>query len=176
MARAEKEEEVRRIQGNIKESSCVVLTEFRGLNVHELAELRRRLREKEVEYKVVKNTLARIAADELGLSALNQYLTGPTALALAVEDIISPPKILFDFSKEHDALKIKGGILEGEVIDANKVRTLATLPSREELLAKLLGSMNAPIAGIINVLNGPLRGFAGILTAIAEQKAKTQEA
>jgi large subunit ribosomal protein L10 len=176
MARSEKEAEVKRIQDKLRNSACVVLTEFRGLNVHELAELRRRLREKEIEYKVVKNTLVRIAANEVGLSELNEYLTGPTALVAGLEDIISPAKILFDFSKEHDALKIKGGILEGKVLDANKVKALANLPSREELIGRLMGNLNGPIVGLVNVLSAPLRGFVGVLTALAEQKAKTTEA
>lgn len=172
MTRADKEAEVKRIQDKIQGAPCVVLTEFRGLDVHELAELRKKLREKGVDYKVVKNTLTRIAADNLGLDELHEYLTGPTAIASATEDIVAPAKILFDFSKEHDALKIKGGILEGEVLDANRVGSLATLLSREELLANLLGGLNAPIVGLANVLNSPLQGLVGVLIAIADQKEK----
>jgi len=171
MARPEKEAQVRSIQDKLKNSTSVVLTEFRGLTVHELAELRRKLREQEVEYKVVKNTLAQIAADKVGLSELNDFLAGPTALASGSGDIIAPAKIIFEYSREHEALRIKGGILEGQVINADKVKALATLPSKEVLLATLLGNLNAPIAGFMNVLNGPMRGFAGVLSAISEQKA-----
>ncbi len=176
MARIEKEAEVKRIEDKLKNSSSVVLTEFRGLDVHSLAELRRRLREKEVDYKVIKNSLARIAASNLGLDELYGYLTGPTALATAVEEIVAPAKVIFDFSKEHDALRIKGGILEGQVINADKVKTLAKLPSKEELLAKLVGNLNGSIAGLVNMLNNPLRGLVGVLTAVADQKGKAAEA
>ncbi len=170
MARPEKEAQVKSIQEKLKTSTSVVLTEFRGLTVHELAELRRKLREQEVEYKVVKNTLAKIAANQAGLSELTEFLAGPTALASGSGDIVAPAKILFEYSKEHEALRIKGGILEGQVIDASKVKVLATLPSREVLLATLFGTLNAPIAGFMNVLNGPMRGLAGVLSAISEQK------
>ena len=173
---AEKKAEVKRIEDKLKNSSSVVFTEFRGLDVHDIQKLRKQLRENNVEYKVIKNTLARIAVRNLDMEELDEYLTGPTAFATAAEDLVAPAKILFDFSKEHEALQIKGGILEGEVISADKVKALATLPSREVLLATLVGSLNGPIVGFMNVVNGPLRGFVGTLNAVAEQKRKAAEA
>jgi len=172
MDRAEKKAEVKVIQEHLKESVCVVLTDFRGLNVDELAELRKKLREKRADYKVVKNRLTKIAANNLDLSDLGDYLTGPTALVMSVEEMISPAKIVYDFAKEHEALKIKGGILEGEIVDSAKIKALASLPPKEELLAKMLGNLNGPIVGFVNVLNGPLRGLVGVLSAIADQKEK----
>ena len=166
----QKKEAVKKIEEKLKNSPSVVFTEYRGLDVHEMQELRKQLRESNVEYKVIKNTLARIAAGNLDLEELNEFLNGPTAVASATEDLVAPARVLFNFSKEHDALQLKGGILEGEVIGADRVKTLATLPSKEELLARLLGNLNAPIAGLANVLNAPIRGLAVALGAIAEQK------
>lgn len=174
--RAKKEAEVKRIEDELKNSASVVFAEFRGLDVHESQELRKQLSENQVQYKVIKNTLARIAVRNLKMEEVEEFLIGPTALATAVEDIIAPAKVLHGFAKEHESLKIKGGILEGEVIDVQKVRTLAVLPSEDELLANLVGSLNGPIANLLNVLNGPLRGFIGTMNAIADQKSKAAEA
>jgi len=176
MDRAEKKAEVKVIQKQLKESVFVVLTDFRGLNVDELAELRKKLREKSADYRVVKNRLTKIAANNLDLSDLADYLTGPTALVMSEEEMISPAKVIYDFSKEHEALKIKGGILEGEIVDSAKIKALASLPPKEELLAKMMGGLNSPIAGFVNVLNGPLRGLVGALSAIADQKEKEEAA
>jgi len=173
--RAKKEAEVKRIEDELKNSASVVFTEFRGLDVHEIQELRKQLRENQVQYKVIKNTLARIAVRNLKMEEIEDFLIGPTALATAVEDIIAPARVLHGFAKEHESLKIKGGILEGEVIDVQKVKTLAVLPSEDELLAKLLGNLNGPIVNLLNVLNGPLRGFIGALNAIADQKSEAAE-
>ncbi len=172
----EKKEEVRKIGERLKNSPSIVFTEYRGLDVHEMQELRKRLRENNVDYKVIKNTLARIAASNLELEELHEFLNGPTAVASANEDLVAPARVLFNFSKEHEALQLKGGILEGEVIGADRIKSLATLPSQEELVAKLLGNLNGPIAGLVNVLNAPLRGLVGALNAVLDQKEKAAEA
>jgi large subunit ribosomal protein L10 len=172
----EKKEEVKKIEEKLRNSPSVVFTEYRGLDVYEMQELRKRLRENNVDYKVIKNTLARIAAGNLQLEELNEFLDGPTAVATAAEDLVAPARVLFDFSREHEALQLKGGILEGEIIGAERVKVLATLPTREILLAQLLGNLNSPIVGLMNVLNGPIRSLAVALSAIADQKEKAAQA
>jgi large subunit ribosomal protein L10 len=138
--------------------------------VEQDTELRNALRKAGVEYKVVKNTLTRFAAKENGLEGLDTYLNGPTAMASSA-DAVAPAKVLSEFAKKYDKLKIKVGVVEGKVIDVSGVKALAELPPREVLIARVLGGFNAPISGLVNVLNGNIRGLVVALNAIAEQKA-----
>jgi large subunit ribosomal protein L10 len=171
MAKIElKQPVVQEIKGKLEASKGAVLTDYRGLNVAEVTELRTKLREVGVEYKVVKNTLARIAANEIGIEGLDGYLEGPTAIAYGIEDAVAPAKVLSEFAKAHKNLEIKAGILEGKVIDLNGVKALADLPSREVLLAKLLGSMQSPLYGMANVLQGNLRNLVYVLDAVRKTK------
>lgn len=171
MAKIElKQPVVQEIKGKLEASKGAVLTDYRGLNVGEVTELRNKLREAGVEYKVVKNTLARIAANEIGIEGLDGYLEGPTAIAYGIEDAVAPAKILSEFAKAHKNLEIKAGILEGKVIDLAGVKALADLPSREVLLAKLLGSMQSPLYGMANVLQGNLRNLVYVLDAVRKTK------
>ena len=119
---------------------------------------------------VAKNTFIRIAAKEAGIEGLDAYLEHNTAVAFSAEDPVAPAKILNDFSKDHKALEIKAGILDGKVIALDEVKALAELPSREELLAKLVGSMQAPISGLVNVLQGTIRNFVYTLEAVRQKK------
>ena len=131
------------------------------------------MRDAGVEYYVVKNSRLRIAAEELGIEGLDaQFLSGPTAIAISYTEPVAPAKIVNDFVRENrlQILQFKGGVLEGKVIDVNSVKALATLPSKEELLAKALGSMQAPISGLVNVLSGTIRGLACALEAVRKQK------
>ena len=155
-----------------------VFVGFSGLSVADVTKLRRKFREGGVEYKVVKNTLTRIAADELGFNDLDAVLEGPTAIAYSAEDTVAPAKILKDFIKETktEALTVKAGIADGQVIDAAAVEALASLPSREELLAKLVGSMQAPISGLVNVLQGNIRNMVYVLDAVRAKKAEQESA
>lgn len=166
----QKEQVVEELIEIFSDIKSMVLTDYRGLDVHEMTELRAKLREAGVEYRVIKNTLARIAADKSGLSNINEYLVGPTAIAFGVEDAVSPAKVLVDFAKEHVDLEIKAGVLNGELISADKVNNLAKIPPREELLAQIARSMQAPIAGLLNVLQGNIRGLVQVLNQIKEQK------
>jgi len=170
LARPEKEQIVAYVAEKLEGSKAAVVTHYRGLNVAEATELRNKLREAGVEYKVVKNTLARIAASQTGLSDLNQYLTGPTAIAFSANDPVAPAKVLSEYAKKHDNLKIIAGIVEGKVIDANGVKALAALPPKEVLVAKLLGSMQSPISGLVNVLQGNIRNLVYVLNAVREKK------
>lgn len=170
MVKPEKEDLVQDIRRRLTSFQVAVLTEYRGLTANEMADLRRGLREAGIDFKIFKNTLARIAAKECNLEELEEFLTGPTAIAFGFDNPEAAAKIVASFSREHEALKIKGGILSGEVIPATTIKTLASLPSREELLAKLAGSLNAPIYRLVNVLSSPIRGFVNILNQIAQSK------
>lgn len=152
-----------------------VFTSYRGLTVAQDTELRRELRAAGVTYRVVKNTMTRIAAKEAGLEGIDEHLEGTTALAFSAEDAVAPAKVICDYIKKNkleDAgiLTVKVGLVEGKVIDASEVKALASLPSREELIAKLLGSMNAPISNTVNVLQGVIRNAVYVLDAIRAQK------
>lgn len=171
MAKPEKEAVVKEMVEKLSTSKSVVVTDYKGLDVGALTELRKRLREAGVEYKVIKNTLARIAAKKAEWEDLNQLFVGPTAVAFGIEDAVSPAKILVDFSKENNALEIKGGALNGDLISIDKVKSLAEIPPREILLSQVLAGMKSPISGLVNVLSGNIRGLVQVLSQIKEQKA-----
>ncbi|WHH57463.1 50S ribosomal protein L10 [Petroclostridium sp. X23] len=167
----QKKEAVQQLVEKLKSASSGVLVDYRGLTVEQDTDLRNELRKAGVEYKVVKNTLTRFAANETGYEALDPFLHGPTSLALTYEDPVAAAKVLSEFAKKNDKLEIKAGFVDGKVIDVNGVKALAELPPKEVLIAKVLGGFNAPISGFVNVLNGNLRGLAVALNAIAEKKA-----
>lgn len=166
-----KKQVVEEIKDRLEKIQGAVLTDYRGLNVAEVTELRSKLREAGIEFKVLKNTLTSIAAHQIGLEDLDSYLEGPTAIAFGVDDPVAPAKILSDFAKAHKALEIKAGILENKVIDADGVKALAELPSREVLLAKVLGAMQSPMYGFAGSLQGLLRNLVYVLDAVREKKA-----
>ena len=172
---------VAEIKNWLTTSQAVILTSYRGLNVATDTEMRRELRAAGVTYKVVKNTMLRIAAKEAGIEGLDSHLEGTTAIAFSTEDAVAPAKVLCGFMKKNKLedqgiLTIKVGILDGKVIDAKEVKALANLPSREELIAKLLGSMNAPIANTVGVLSGIIRNFVGVVEAYRAKKEKESAA
>jgi len=148
----------------------VYLTDFSGLNVEEETELRKTLREAKVQYRVVKNTLARRSAQQAGLTGLLPHLTGPTAFALSFDDPGLPARLIRDFAKKKNKLAIKAIVYEGELIDPSRVDEICNLPSREVMLAKLLGAMNAPIARLVGTLSGMLAQLVRVLDAIRVQK------
>lgn len=168
--RPEKAGKVAELKDLLSSSKGAVLVDYCGLTVAEDTELRSKMREAGVKYMVAKNTFIRIAAKEAGIEGLDAYLEHNTAVAFSAEDPVAPAKILNDFSKDHNALEIKAGILDGKVIALDEVKALAELPSREELLAKLVGSMQAPISGLVNVLQGTIRNFVYTLEAVRQKK------
>ncbi|NLW46543.1 MAG: 50S ribosomal protein L10 [Firmicutes bacterium] len=172
MARPEKEAKVSEVQQKFTMAKSVILADYRGLNVMEVTELRKKLREAGVEYRVVKNTLTSRAAKAANIDGLDQLLSGPTALAFGIEDVVVPAKILAEFAKDHKKLELKGGVLEGKVIDLAAVNELANLPSREALLGQLAGMLQAPIRGLVTVLSGPLRNLTYAVEAVRKQKAE----
>jgi len=168
---------VAELKGQLESAKGVVLTGYKGLTVAQDTELRRELREAGVSYHVVKNTMLRLAAHDAGIEGFDEHLEGTTAMAYSTEDAIAPAKVICDFIKKNkldkaEVLTIKVGTVEGKVISVDEVKALASLPSREELVAKLLGSMNAPIANTVNVLQGVIRNAVYVLDAIREQKEK----
>lgn len=129
-----------------------VLVDYRGLTVSEDTELRRKFREAGVDYTVVKNTLTRFAAKEVGLEELDSVLHGPTSLAISDSDPVAPAKIIADFAKGNDKVEIKAGFLDGKVISLDEIKTLANTPSRDTLIAKIMGSLNAPVSNLVRTL------------------------
>lgn len=169
--KAQKEVMLNELKEKIGNSQVTILADFRGIPVAKITDLRSRLRKAGSEMKVAKNTIAGIAAKEVGVEGLDQYLEGPTVFAFSIEDPVAPAKILSDFAKEiKQGLDIKAGILEGKVIDANGVKALADLPSREVLLAKVLGGMQAPMYGFASVLAANLRNLVYVLDQVRQQK------
>ncbi len=172
---SKKQAVVAELKEQLTSAKGVVLTGYKGLTVAQDTALRREFREAGVTYHVVKNTMLRLAAQEAGIEGLDEHLEGTTAFAFSAEDAVAPAKVIGGFIKKNkldDAgvLTIKVGMVEGQVIDAKEVNALATLPSREELIAKMLGSMNAPISNPVNVLQGVIRKAVYVLDAVRAQK------
>ena len=151
---------VEEISGKLKSAVSVVVVDYRGLNVSQVTELRKQLRDAGIDFKVYKNSMSRRAAEAAGLEGLNEHLTGPNAIAFSNEDVVAPAKILNDFAKKNNQLEIKAGVIEGAIASEADVKALAELPSREGLLSMLL-----------SVLQVPMRNFALATKAVAEQKA-----
>ncbi|MGE7947722.1 50S ribosomal protein L10 [Lysinibacillus sp. NPDC093688] len=154
-----KQVQVQEITEKFQNAASVVVVDYRGLNVTQVTELRKQLREAGVEFKVYKNTLTRRATEAVGLEGINDVLVGPNAIAFSNEDVVAPAKIINEFAKKNEALEIKAGIIEGTISSAEDVKALAELPSREGLLSMLL-----------SVLQAPVRNFALATKAVAEQK------
>lgn len=148
-----------------------VFVDYRGLTVEQDTKLRNKLREAGVEYSVIKNTMARFAINKCGLEEIDPILNGPTSLATHTTDLVAPAKVIAEFAKTNDKVEIKSGFLEGKVISIEEIKKLATLPSKEELIAKVLGGLNAPIAGFANVLGANITGLVRVLDSIAQKSA-----
>jgi len=145
-------------------STIVISTNYNGLSVADMTILRRTLRAKDVRYKVIKNTLAYRAADEAGHSQIKEIVKGPSAIAFGYGEPTEPAKALSDFIKDNrSSLSITGAVLDGRILSPEQVEQLASLPTREQLIAQLLGQLQSPITGLANVLNGPLSGLARVL-------------
>ncbi|MFD2043188.1 50S ribosomal protein L10 [Ornithinibacillus salinisoli] len=155
----QKKQVVQEIADKLRESQSTLLVDYRGLDVAEVTQLRKELREAGVEFKVYKNTMARRAAEDVNLGELNELLVGPTAIAFSKEDVVAPAKILNNFAKDHDALEIKAGVIEGKMATLDQIKELADLPNYEGMVSMLL-----------SVLQAPMRNFAYATKAIAEQK------
>lgn len=169
MPTKKKTETIKELAAKLSRARLTILTDYRGLNTAQLQDLRRQLRPVEAEYQVAKNTLLLKAAEEAGIKALTAPLEGPTAVAFCYGDVVGPSKVLSEFAKASKILTIKAALLGDRLIAPTEVATLATLPSKEVLIGKLVGSLQAPIAGLVNVLNGPMRSLVYVLQARAKQ-------
>ena len=170
MSREKKTQIIDRLQDTFSKCSIGILTDYRGLSTPEITVLRRKLRESSIEYKVVKNTLARFAGERAGKSDLVSFFEGPIAIAFGYGDITEPAKVLTDYIRTSQvSLNIKGGFLSDRLLTSEDVETLSTLPSREILLAKVLGGMQGPIITLVGCLTTPIRGIIGALQARIKQ-------
>lgn len=168
--RAAKEQVVQELTARLAQAQSVYLTDFSGLNVEAITELRRSLRAEAVDCQVVKNTLSRFAVKQSGLPNLDAYLEGPTAIVIS-QNPVGSAKALIAFNKKHDNRpRIKGGVLSGAIISEREVLALASLPSREELLARVVGGIAAPIHGLVYSLSGILGNLVRVLSAVSHQK------
>lgn len=169
MPRARKEqkaEQVELLMDKLKKAKVAVLTDYRGLTVSQLQDLRGKLRTGDVEYRVVKNTLTRRAAEAAGVPALSTEVEGPVAIAFGYDDVSMPAKLLNDFVRTTRLkVDIKGGLVEGRVFSPDQVKQLADLPSREVLIAQLLGTMQLPVGQLVGIMQTPLQQLLGVLNA-----------
>lgn len=148
-----KQEKVAKLTDSFKNAQASILTSYIGITVEEDTELRKKMREEGVDYRVVKNSLAAIAAKEAGFEGLDKEFVGPVAIAFSYEDPTKPARILADFAKNHKAIALKAGIVQGQVFDQAKVMELSTIPPKEVLIAKLLGSLKSPVSKFVYVLD-----------------------
>jgi large subunit ribosomal protein L10 len=174
MPTPQKEATVEQLKERIASAPCAIACDYRGLRVAEINELRRRMRESDVDFRVIKNRLMKIAVADTDSGPLSELLTGPTALAFC-DDPVPAAKALVEFAAAHEVVNIKGGLIDGELCSEDVVRRLATLPSRLELLAQLVAGFNAPVTGLVYTLRGILSNFVFTLQAVAEKRAEAEQ-
>lgn len=166
----EKQQITKDLHDRFAKSAIIVVTDYQGLDVASISDLRRKLRESNVEYQVVKNTLLVRAAEGTEVALIKDHFKGPSAVAISYDDPVAPAKVLSQFAKDNNKLEIKVGILNGKVLDDQAIKALATLPSREVLLAQFLSALNAVPTSFVRVLAEIPRGLVNVLTAIKDQK------
>jgi large subunit ribosomal protein L10 len=167
-AKVELVSELRELVGQTK---AAILTDYRGLSVAELTDLRKKLREVDAEYRVVKNTLFKLAAgDSMPISEMSEHLSGPTAIGFAKSDPVAVAKILLDYARDHKAMSVKAGVMDGRVLSPAQVEALSKTPPRDVLLSMMLGSLQSPISGFVGTLSGILSNFVFTLQAIADKQ------
>jgi large subunit ribosomal protein L10 len=164
--RQEKEAVVVELRDKLERSKAAILTDYRGLKVMEITELRHKLREEGVEYRVVKNSLIRLAVKDTEASSLKDYLTGPNAVAFSYNDEITSAKLLLEYAKENQKLEVKAGVVAGRLMLQQEMKELVQLPSKEELQAQLLGIMSTLPSKLLGVMNAVPRDFVGLLAAV----------
>ncbi|MBS3956670.1 MAG: 50S ribosomal protein L10 [Clostridiales bacterium] len=171
MPTTQKADKVTEIKDRFAGSAGVIMADYRGLSVRDMRDLRHAVRHVGGDVKVYKNRLAEIAVRELALPSMDEYLVGPTVFIFAADDPVAPAKAVMGFAKDHKALQVKGGFVQNAIVDMEAIKTIASLPSREELIAKLLGVMLNPMTNTVRILNAPVGALARALDAIAQQKA-----
>lgn len=167
----EKQQQVAEIKERLTGSVGLIMVDYRGLTVKEMWQLRRSLRDMGAVVTVYKNSLAQIAIRELDMPNMDEYLEGPTAFVFTPEDPVATAKALMAFAREHKVFSFKGGYIDGQLVDAEAVKAIALLPSREELIAKLMGTMLNPLRNFMAMANAPASAFTRAVQAVADQKA-----
>lgn len=173
MPTAEKVAKVSELTQKMAGSKAIFLADFTGLDVASVTDLRSQLRKASIEYEVVKNRLAKRAAQDAGIAGLDQYFAGPTAIAFAKDDPVEPAKILQKFIDAGGKITIKSGLVDGQVISSAQFKALASLPSREQLLAKVVWAVQGPLYGLSGVLSGLLRNLVGVVAAIEKKQGES---
>jgi large subunit ribosomal protein L10 len=171
LKKSSKEQVVSELAEKLATAKASFLADYRGLTVDQVNQLRSKLREVGVDYRVVKNTLLKLAAKDTGAACLEEHLAGPTAIAIVMDDPVAPAKVLSEYAKQNNKFELKAGALEGKLLSLDDIKALSDLPSREVLLAKMLGSMNAPITNFVGVLAAVPRSLVQVLAAIQDKKA-----
>ncbi|MCH5184767.1 MAG: 50S ribosomal protein L10 [Oscillospiraceae bacterium] len=171
----QKKQEVADIIETLKSAQAGVLVDYRGLTVEEDTNLRNELRKENVTYFVVKNTLLRRASKEVGLEELDDILHGPTAVAVSSEDPVAPARVIAKFAKENEKLELKSGFMDGKVMSLDEVKVLASTPSKEVLIAKMMGSLNSPVSSLVRLLNAVVEKGVEIPDLIAAKAAESAE-
>ncbi len=172
MLKIEKEKTVDELREKLSLTKSLFLTDFRGLNVDQMTDLRRDLKEKKAEYRITKNSLIRLAARESRFEGVLDYLKGPTGLVFSFEDPVSPAKVLYEIHKKVEKPKIKIIWMEGKLLDENHLKSLAALPSKDVILTQIVFGLNSPLANLVGTLQGVMRNFVGVLDAVREARSK----
>ncbi len=172
MNRSEKSEVVAELKKIFEQSGSVILLDFKNVNVPDITELRRKIRESGSEYRVIKNTLALRAAEGTSVEEIRQHFEGPTALAYTEDNVVGLAKVLRDFIRQHAGMSFKAGVLESQLVSNEQVASLADMPSREELLSKLLFLLNAPLTQLASALKSPVQKLAYLLKQLEENKSQ----
>jgi large subunit ribosomal protein L10 len=172
MATVVKEKTVEEFASLLQDARGVILAEYAGLNVAAVSSLRRKCRDAGVQYRVIKNTLARRATSQAGMAVLDPLLEGPNAWAIHKTDQVAAAKVLSEFAKDNQKLKIRGGLVDGRLMTIKDVETLAKLPSRDVLLSQTLAAMQSPMSGFAGALNALMRGFATAVDAYAKKRSE----
>ncbi|XOQ44845.1 MAG: 50S ribosomal protein L10 [Clostridium sp.] len=169
----EKKRAVAQLSESLKSARTGVIVDYKGITVEADTKLRKQMRESGSQYKVVKNSILRRALQEVGIEGLEGVLEGTTAIAINADDYIAPAKIIAEYAEKSDTFTIKAGFIDGKAVSVEEIKKLASLPSKEELVAQTLRGLNAPISGLVTVLNGTIRGLVIALNAIAEKQKES---
>ena len=161
---------VAELQDKLSKSTIAIVTDYKGLDVEAINALRKKLREADVEYQVVKNTLLRRSSEDTDVALLQEHFKGPSAIALSYQDPVGPAKVLADFSDQNEKLEIKAGVLNGKLLDLNEIKALSKLPSREVLLSQVLSAMNGVPTSLVSALNNVIGNLMNVLNAVKDQK------
>ena len=164
-------QKVKELKDHLSKAKAIYFTEFHGLNVGEITRLRSEFFKANIDYRVEKNTLIKLAAKESNISGVDDFLTGSTAMAISYDEPVSPAKIIKEFTKNSDLPNVKGILFDGEVISGEEFKRIANLPSKEELLSKFVAMLNSPMQKFVSTLNAPMQNIVGVLNSLKENKS-----